>query len=79
MASSGAAAPSTFHEGRLKPYPHEELGTPTDVRIHFVCDFVARGGARFCFSFLSSMSMRATILPLTFYRAAGWAWFGCFT
>lgn len=31
MASSGAAAPSTFHEGRLKPYPHEELGTPTDV------------------------------------------------
>jgi hypothetical protein len=32
MPSSGAAAKPTFHDGRLKPYPHEELGTPDGVR-----------------------------------------------
>lgn len=31
--SSGAAEKAKFHDGRLKPYPHEELGTPNDVRI----------------------------------------------
>ena len=29
--SSGAAEKPKFHEGKLKPYPHEELGTPNDV------------------------------------------------
>jgi hypothetical protein len=29
--SSGAAEKAKFHDGRLKPYPHEELGTPNDV------------------------------------------------
>lgn len=32
MASSGAAEKPKYHEGRLKPYPHEELGRPGDVR-----------------------------------------------
>jgi hypothetical protein len=26
MASSGAAEKPKFHDGKLKPYPHEELG-----------------------------------------------------
>jgi hypothetical protein len=29
--SSGAAEKPKYHEGKLKPYPHEELGTPNDV------------------------------------------------
>jgi hypothetical protein len=33
MASSGAAEKSKFHDGALKPYPHEELGRPGDVSI----------------------------------------------
>jgi hypothetical protein len=31
MASSGAAEKDKFHDGALKPYPHEELGRPGDV------------------------------------------------
>ncbi|CAJ1957360.1 unnamed protein product [Cylindrotheca closterium] len=31
MASSGAAEKPKFHEGTLKPYPHEEHGRPGDT------------------------------------------------
>lgn len=31
MASSGAAEKPKFHEGTLKPYPHEEHGRQGDV------------------------------------------------
>lgn len=33
MASSGAAEKPKYHDGKLKPYPHEELGR--EVGKHF--------------------------------------------
>jgi hypothetical protein len=41
MASSGAAEKPKFHEGALKPYPHEEHGRQGDVGATCSCLIVS--------------------------------------